>query len=304
MGDNGGGRRTRWHRSETDESGAEQRAESLRDLVPQGYDTAYTQLGDAFPEQLLRLQVLHSASQRAFEPSTSRALRRTLRCVLRSVLRDPRLGDSPPSRHVGEYLDEEITGIRARLGQDRAVAVSRGLNVGLGVGAAVSVVLLCLPLLWGARLLEQLTGATLGCTDRWSLLGAFVCGGVGAFGAVLSVLVRLRNSGDELTRRKVNGHDGVVAPGELYRTMRHEGVYRVFVGWILALAVYFLLGADFVTFIETPATPARLCSPGGRPGDGTDFWGFWCAVGFVAGFNERWAYGLLGRATAPRKDKP
>ncbi|WP_229913700.1 hypothetical protein [Streptomyces capitiformicae] len=285
-------------------TGAERWPESLIDLVPPKYESLYIRLGDAFPEQLLQLQVLHSASQRAFEAGTRNALRRTTGCVLRAVLRDPRLADSPPDRHVGEYLDEEIVGLKARLAQDRAVAMSRGLNYGLAVGAFVSTVLLCVPLLWGARILDALAGVTLSCPDRWSLLGAFVCGGVGAFGAVLSVLVRLRNSGDELTRRKVNGHEGVVAPGELYRSMRHEGVYRVFVGWILALAVHFLLTAGFVTFIDLPATPADICAANGGSGAGTDFWGFWCAVGFVAGFNERWAYGLLGRESTSKKNKP
>jgi hypothetical protein len=285
-------------------------AESLDELVGR-YGTEYARLGEVLPDQVLRLRVLYSASQRAFEPGTRRALRSTIRCVLRSVLRDPRLGDSPPARHVGEYLDEEIVGIRARLGQDRAVAVGRGLNAGLGIGAAVSLVLLGLPLLWGVPLLDALTGTELGCPDRWSLLGAVVCGGVGAFGAVLSVLVRLRNSGDELTRRRVNGHDGVVAPAELYRTMRHEGVYRVLVGWVLALAVYFLLTGGFVTLIDMPAGPAEICATAGGPGrafggtsEGTDFWGFWCAVGFLAGFNERWAYGFLGRGTRPGATGP
>lgn len=306
MGDNGGGRRTWWPVRIDDDSAAASPPESLLDLVPDGRGDDYRRLGEALPEQLLRLQVLHSAAQRAFEPRTGRALRATVACVLRTALLDPRLHDPKSVTHVGDYLDEEIAGLRARLGQDRQMAVSRGLNAGLGAGAAVSLLLLCLPLLWGERLLHALAGTTLSCGDRWGLLGAFACGGVGAFGAMLSVLVRLRNSGDELTRRRVNGHEGTVAPGELYRTMRHEGVYRAVVGWILALAVYFLLSAGFTTVIDIPATPAEVCAPGAGPASGvrgTDFWGFWCAVGFVAGFNERWAYGLLGRDTAAKGTK-
>jgi hypothetical protein len=278
----------------------------LVDLVPRGCERAYVQLGDSHPEQQVQLQVLYGASQRAFENKTRESLRITVQCVLRGVLRDPRLADSPPNPHVAEYLDLEITGIRARLGQDRAVAVSRGLNLGLGLGALISMFLLSVPLLWGVRLLHAVSGVTLNCTSRWSLMGAFVCGGVGAFGAVLSVLVRLRNSGDELTRRRTNGHEGFVAPAQMSRSMRHEGIYRVFVGWVLALAVYFLLTAGFVTVIDVPATPADICPAGGRPGSavkGTDFWGFWCAVGFVAGFNERWAYGLLGRDATTKVNK-
>ncbi|MFD7713966.1 hypothetical protein ACFV6E_35845 [Streptomyces sp. NPDC059785] len=276
--------------------------------MPRGAERAYAQLGDTYPEQQVQLQVLFGASQRAFEARTRDSLRVTLQCVLRSVLGDPRLGDAPANPYVAEYLDQEIIGLKARLGQDRAVAVSRGLNLGLGLGTLISMLLLSVPLLWGERLLHGISGATLSCTDRWSLMGAFVCGGVGAFGAVLSVLVRLRNSGDELSRRRTNGHEGVVAPAQMSSSMLREGVYRVFVGWILALAVYFLLTSDFVTLVDLPDNPADICPAAGREGSadkGTKFWGFWCAVGFVAGFNERWAYGLLGRdATSKPGPKP
>jgi hypothetical protein len=95
MGDNGGSRPWWWRkgRKPDEEEGAEagSRPRSLIDLVPEKYERLYTQLGDAFPEQLLRLQVLYSASQRAFEARTRRALRLTIGCVLRTVLRDPRL---------------------------------------------------------------------------------------------------------------------------------------------------------------------------------------------------------------------
>ncbi|MCX5603119.1 hypothetical protein OG418_42895 [Streptomyces phaeochromogenes] len=37
------------------------------------------------------------------------------------------------------------------------------------------------------------------------------------------------------------------------------------------------------------------------PAPGTAFWGFWGAIGFLAGFNERWAYGLVGRGATSRK---
>jgi len=39
----------------------------------------------------------------------------------------------------------------------------------------------------------------------------------------------------------------------------------------------------------------------GADSAGTAFWGFWGAVGFLAGFNERWAYGLVGRGATSRK---
>lgn len=306
MTDNGGQRHPWWRRLRESVQGAdtELRPEGLMDVVPAGFDRAYVQFGDLYPEQLLRLQLLHSAAQRAFERRTRVSARVAVARVLGNALSDPRLADAKPNEHLTEYLDQEIADLKGRLAQDSATAVSRGLNIGLAMGSAASLALLAVPLLWGAGLLGAL-GVTLNCTDRWSLLGAFACAGVGAFGAVLSVLVRLRGSADQLARRQTNGREGIVVPGQMARSMRHEGVYRVFVGWILALAVYFLLAGGVVPVFAPPATTAGICAPGspGSAAAGTDFWGFWCAIGFVAGFNERWAFGILSREATRRPGK-
>ncbi|MEU9916829.1 hypothetical protein [Streptomyces sp. NPDC051001] len=308
MGDNTGGDRHPWWRGireSVDGAETELRPGGLVDVVPAGFDRAYLQFGDLYPEHQLQLQLLYGASQRAFEHRTRVSARVTVVRVLGNALTDPRLGDQKPNEHLAEYLDQEIADLRGRLAQDSATAVSRGLNIGLGLGSALSLLLLAAPLLWGVGLLGAM-GVKLNCTNRWSLLGAFVCGGVGAFGAVLSVLVRLRGSADQLARRQTNGREGVVVPGQMARSMRHEGLYRVFVGWVLALAVYFLLSGGIVPVFQTPATAAEICPAPGSPGSavkGTDFWGFWCAIGFVAGFNERWAFGILGRDATRRPGK-
>lgn len=308
MGDNNGGDRHPWWRGmreSVDGADTELRPEGLVDVVPAGFDSAYVQFGDLYPEQQLQLQLLYGASQRAFEHRTRVSARVTVVRVLGNALTDPRLADRKPNDHLAEYLDQEIADLRGRLAQDSATAVSRGLNIGLGLGSALSLLLLAAPLLWGVGLLAAMD-VTLNCTNRWSLLGAFVCGGVGAFGAVLSVLVRLRGSADQLARRQTNGREGVVVPGQMARSMRHEGLYRVFVGWVLALAVYFLFSGGIVPVFQMPATAAEICATPGTPGSavkGTDFWGFWCAIGFVAGFNERWAFGILGRDSTRRPGK-
>ncbi|MFC8242723.1 hypothetical protein [Streptomyces chartreusis] len=71
-----------------------------------------------------------------------------------------------------------------------------------------------------------------------------------------------------------------------------------------------LLGAfvrgGVVTAFEPPATTAEICPAPGTPGSaaaGTEFWGFWCAIGLVAGFNERWAFGILSRDSTRRSSK-
>ncbi|MDF3147566.1 MULTISPECIES: hypothetical protein [unclassified Streptomyces] len=307
MTDDEGRRHPWWRALRESVQGAdtELRPEGLRDVVPAGFDGTYVQFGDLYPEQQLQLQLLHGASQRAFERRTRISARVTVVRVLGNALSDPRLADAKPNEHLTQYLDQEIADLRGRLAQDSATAVSRGLNIGLAVGSAASLALLAVPLLWGVDLLGAL-GVTLNCANRWSLLGAFVCGGVGAFGAVLSVLVRLRGSVDQLTRRLSDGREDIVVPGQMARSMRHEGVYRVFVGWILALAVYFLLSGGIVPVFESPATAAEICPAAGSPGSaaqGTEFWGFWSAIGFVAGFNERWAFGILSRDSTRRSGK-
>jgi hypothetical protein len=296
MKDNGGEHRTRWARVCEAVEGAptERRPRSLADGVDPELAQDLAQFRKVYPKQQLELQYLYGAAQRAFEPRTRESLQITLDCLLRTVLRDPRLYDSPGDADLADYLAQEIEGVWARLCQDEAVAVVRGLNFGLTLGAFLSVLLLGVPLLAGVQLLGM-TGTTLNCSDRWSLLGAFVCGGVGAFGAVLSVLLRVRGS-EEPLRRKGSSHKVAIAPAQVSRSLRHEGVYRVFVGWILALAVYFLLSTGWVTVISMPSTTGELCTAGAdAAAKGTAFWGFWCAVGFLAGFNERWAFGILNR---------
>ncbi|KUL41897.1 hypothetical protein [Streptomyces regalis] len=307
MTDNGGRRHLWWRGLRESVQGADTELwpEGLREVVPAGFDGTYVKFGDLYPEQQLQLQLLLGASQRAFERRTRVAARVAVVRVLGNALSDPRLADAKPNEHLTACLDQEIRDLKGRLAQDSATAVSRGLNIGLAVGSAASLALLAVPLLWGVDLLGAL-GVTLNCTNRWSMLGAFVCGGVGAFGAVLSVLVRLRGSVDQLTRRLTDGREDVVVPGQMARSMRHEGVYRVFVGWILALAVYFLLSGGIVPVFESPATAAEICPATGSPGSaakGTEFWGFWCAIGFVAGFNERWAFGILSRDSTRRSGK-
>jgi len=289
MGDNNGGRR-RWRRVREvlDGAEAERRPKSLDELARSEDEPAYKEFCAAYPAQLLRMQRALGASQRAFDRSTRRSVEHALRSALRNVLAET----CPSGDHVRGYLDRELADIEGWLDQDRVTAVGRGLTIGLGLGAVVGTLLLAVPLLAGRPALHLL-GITLGCGDRWGLLGAFVAGGVGAFGAVLSVLGRLRLSVEELAQRQAG------AGRQLARRMRHEGVYRVFVGWILAVAVYFVLTGGIVPVLEVPATAAEICAAGRATG--TEFWAFWCAIGFIAGFNERWAFGILSRDVTTKR---
>ncbi|MEU9170585.1 hypothetical protein AB0D34_22730 [Streptomyces sp. NPDC048420] len=274
----------------------ERRPKRLADLVRRPDDeVAYKAFCEAYPAQHLGMERALGTAQCAFDRATRQAVQQTLTRALRNVLDDngPQSGD-----YVRAYLDQELADVHAWLDQDRVTAVGRGLNIGLGLGALAGVLLLAVPLLAGLPALHLL-GVTLDCGNRWGLLGVFAAGGVGALGAVLSVLVRLRLSVEELTCRQATGPGGIQEPArQLARRMRHEGVYRVIVGWILAIAVYLVLSGGIVPVMEIPTTASEVCASAGQPSPpvtGTEFWGFWCAIGFVAGFNERWAFGILRR---------
>lgn len=100
-------------RESVDGADTELRPEGLVDVVPAGFDSAYLQFGDLYPEQQLQLQLLHGASQRAFEHRTRVSARVTVVRVLGNALTDPRLGDQKPNEHLAEYLDQEIADLRA-----------------------------------------------------------------------------------------------------------------------------------------------------------------------------------------------
>ena len=307
MGDKNGGLRLWWSRCREVWDGAEveKRPKGLADLVRPEDDVNYKVFCETYPAQHLEMQLALGASQRVFDRATGETVQRVLKGALRNVL-DDTCPKGKSDDYVRDYLQRELAEIRGWLDQDCVTAVSRGLNIGLAMGAGAGVLLLAVPLLWGLRALNHL-GITLDCDDRWGLLGVFVAGGVGAFGAVLSVLVRLRGSVEQLARRQAVGKGRApVPPRQLARRLRHEGVYRVGVGWILAMALYFLLSGGIVPVFTVPATAADVCASAGVSGpavDGTQFWGFWCAIGFVAGFNERWAFGILRRDTASRTNK-
>ncbi len=114
--------------------------------------------------------------------------------------------------------------------------------------------------------------------EYWSLRDSLVCIGGGAAGAVVSVLLRLSH---------VEHLD--------YRTIdRGAAIYRVAIGWFFAAALLFLIKGGIVTIFTDPS--AKLI-------DGSDTslreqitsWFWWGGLGFLAGFNERWARNLLSR---------
>src|SRR5256885_920954 len=124
--------------------------------------------------------------------------------------------------------------------------------------------------LLGATVTAVLTGWVLSRTAvslhaRDDVIGAFCAGSVGAF---VSVMARM--SSDRLTLR--------FRTGRFY--LRLLGAFRPLIGALLAVALYFLIVAGILNVFKVP-------------GDHRLQFYFFCGVGFLAGFSERWAQDML-----------
>ncbi|KQV18552.1 MULTISPECIES: hypothetical protein [unclassified Kitasatospora] len=253
-------------------------------------------LRHAEPELLVRIERLHTAAQHAFERRTRVDVCRALERVVRVALRE---AATAPAREP-DYLKDEADGAAQQLEADAALAGGRGLNTGLAFGILLSPVVLILTLAVG-RAVPPLFHGTLGCPEQLSLMYSLVCFSGGAMGAVFSVIIRLRDAYQLIQRGPLrSGSPDLPAnPVQLARTMRQEGWYRVVVGWFLATSLFLLINGGILTLLTPPATPDDLCgavplTPAGHQAL-IKAWFFWGSVGFLAGLNERWAYGLLRR---------
>jgi len=113
---------------------------------------------------------------------------------------------------------------------------------------------------------------------RNEVMGAF---GGGALGAFVSVLSRMTGSNLRLKYRT----------GRFY--LRLLGAFRPVIGAVMALALTFLILSGILDVFKVPTA------------DGGRFY-FFGAVGFLAGFSERWAQDMLvipQRATSPGSDE-
>ncbi|MFB7786405.1 hypothetical protein ACFC1D_27315 [Streptomyces vinaceus] len=266
-------------------------------------------LREAEPRQLARVELLHTAAQRAFERRTGEAVCRDLEAAVRAGIRESATGPAGRAPGTGsgtgtDRLKAEADAASRRLASDAALAGGRGLNTGLAFGIVLSPVVLVLALLAG-RFVPPLFGSAIGCPEELVLMDSLVCFAGGAMGAVFSVIIRLRDAYQLI--QPVSGRSEAVDvpadPVQLARMMRQEGWYRVVVGWFLASSLFLLINGGILTLLTPPAAPGDVCGPAALSLAGHQAlikaWFFWGGVGFLAGLNERWAYGLVRRAGEP-----
>ncbi|ROQ99958.1 hypothetical protein EDE04_6516 [Streptomyces sp. 2132.2] len=262
-------------------------------------------LRDAEPRQLARIELLHTAAQRAFERRTGEAVCRALEAAVRAGIRESATGPAGRAPGTGTgRLQAEADAASRRLASDAALAGGRGLNTGLAFGIVLSPVVLVLALLAG-RFVPPLFGGAIGCPEELVLMDSLVCFAGGAMGAVFSVIIRLRDAYQLIQPAPGRSEPADIPadPVQLARMMRQEGWYRVVVGWFLASSLFLLINGGILTLLTPPAAPGDMCGPAALSPAGHQAlikaWFFWGGVGFLAGLNERWAYGLVRRGGEP-----
>jgi len=109
----------------------------------------------------------------------------------------------------------------------------------------------------------------------------FICYGMGAVGAVISVLTRMSQTG--------KAGDAFIDYEVGRPALRRVGSFRPVIGAVFAVVLYFALQSGLVNLQTSDG--AKI----GEINQTTTF--FYAALAFMAGFSERWARVLLGGAT-------
>jgi hypothetical protein len=165
---------------------------------------------------------------------------------------------SGPSHAAQAYLRQQATSRAAH-------RYGRGLVYGVFLSpvllVVIAVVALVVDILYTGRRFIDISDDNVVKVLQFVL----VCIGGGAAGATVSALLRLRSE-----------HINYLSAAT------RAALLRIMLGWLFAAALFFLMKGGIVTLFN-------------EPGDPTIKWFFWGAVGFLAGFNERWVPDLATR---------
>jgi hypothetical protein len=116
--------------------------------------------------------------------------------------------------------------------------------------------------------------------ELFAVRDVLVAVGGGGAGAVVSVLIRLSSA-------TFIDYEAVTAGAARNRIM---------LGWFFAAAVVFLVKGGIVTVVTDPSAAVIESGGAAAPLAIINSWFFWGAIGFLAGFNERWARSLITRS--------
>jgi hypothetical protein len=117
----------------------------------------------------------------------------------------------------------------------------------------------------------------------------FICYGMGAVGAVISVLTRMAARGSEAWVDYEVGRPSI----------RRVGSFRPVIGAVLAVVLYFALQSGLIQLGPVDVSPGSDTNTGAISDDEvpSSTLYFYAALAFIAGFSERKARVLLGGAT-------
>ena len=115
--------------------------------------------------------------------------------------------------------------------------------------------------------------------ELFGIRDVLVAVGGGGAGAVVSVLIRLSGA-TYIDYEAVNAG---------------AARNRIMLGWFFAAAVLFLVKGGIVTVVTDPTAAVISGGSAASPLEIINSWFFWGAIGFLAGFNERWARSLITR---------
>ena len=173
----------------------------------------------------------------------------------------------------------------------------RKYAVGLGLGVAFTAVVLALvgylaPVVirsWLHLTHEGADTVAVGSYNWLALRDTLVAIAGGAAGAAVSVLLRLKGIPD-LKVETVRASTAIV---------------RILLGWFFALAFLALVKSGIAAdlFHDPSATLLDADLTNDTPAVIVSSWFFWAAVGFLAGFNERWARTIIARDPAAKPAK-
>ena len=215
---------------------------------------------------------LHRAEDRSFiDDGVKKTFERA-----EEILGDAADPDAQTKAAVQVLLAQRAKRLRIELEERVDQASRKRYAWGLILSVAASMVLLFVLYLLSLWVINSVADAAEWARDRPTLASVLVCIGGGAAGAMVSVLVRLSGRGEPLP------NIGILA-----------GVYRVALGWFFAGATIFLIKGGIIGVLKEPDVQTS--------GYMTN-WFFWGGVGFIAGFNERWARNLFTRD--PSSDPP
>lgn len=203
------------------------------------------------------------------------------------VARTTQGDDGPDQAAVEQLLDSRAVDAEEFLERRAERDARRRYAFGLLVGVVATMLLLVLV----GRLTEPVVGSLTGAdgldrAEYWSLRDTLTCLGGGALGAVLSVLLAMRN-------RRMD-----------YETVtRGAAAFRIIIGWLFAAALLFLVKGGTITLFDDPTAPLIAGNPPDAGAIEVRSFFFWGGLGFLAGFNERWVRNLIVRTDPERPEE-